>query len=242
MHSSHASIVPNPAWRLVWALATLLDPEYRITIDGWLERGRGLTGAEERAVRHVSFDEEGFQHKHGIRGFIRGMTGAELVREYLYAPTCTICGLRAGYTGEGSKTVLPASATAKLDFRLAPGMTPEELLLRLRRHLDARGFTDVETRQLGATLPAATDCEDDIVRAAAAALRGVCGAEPVLYPVAPWSGPLHEVCGELGIPSVACGIGNAESGDHAPNEQILVSDYFEGIRCMAAFMRLYACM
>jgi acetylornithine deacetylase/succinyl-diaminopimelate desuccinylase-like protein len=240
MHSSHASIVPNPAWRLVLALATLFDPEYRIMIDGWLDNRRALTDAEERALRLIPFDEEGFKEKHGVAGFIRGMTGSELVREYLYAPTCTICGLRSGYTGEGSKTVLPSEAVAKLDFRLAPGMTPENLLRALRRHLDARGFGDVTIRQFGAIVPAATDCGDAIVRAATAALRETCATEPVLYPVAPWSGPLHDVCGALGIPSVAFGIGNAESHDHAPNEQILVSDYFEGIRCMAAFMRLYA--
>ncbi|MDD5556693.1 MAG: M20/M25/M40 family metallo-hydrolase [bacterium] len=240
MHSSNAAIVPNPAWRLVHALASLLDAGDRISIDGWTDEVRALTPAEEKAVRRIPFDEEGFRAQHGLRGFVRGLTGGDLVREYLYAPTCAICGLHAGYTGPGSKTVLPAEASAKLDFRFVPDMTSEAMLARLRRHLDARGFADVEVRSLGRFVPAATGTGDAIVEAAAAAARETSGREPIVYPVAPWSGPLGEVCGTLGIPSVAFGIGNPESNDHAPNENIVLDDYFEGIRCMAAFMRRYA--
>lgn len=240
LHSSYASIVPNPAWRLVWALATLLDPDYRITLRGWMDEVRPLGDAEERALAKLEFDGDAVRQLYGLRGFIRDMAGRELVHEFLYAPTCTICGLKAGYTGEGAKTVLPSEASAKLDFRLVPHMTPEKLLKSLRRHLDERGFEDVEIRDLSGVMPAATDCADAIVGAAAAAVREASGKEPVLYPVAPWSGPLHDVCGIMGIPSVAFGVGHAGSRDHAPDENIRISDYFEGIRCMAAFMRHYA--
>lgn len=240
LHSSFASVVPNPAWRLVWALATLLGPDYRITLDGWMDEVRPLRESEERALREVPFDAEGFKKTHGIGGFIRGISGAGLPREFLTAPTCTICGLVSGYTGKGSKTVLPSEAVAKIDFRLVPEMTPEKLLRALRRHLDRRGFDDIEIRQFGGFMPAVTDCGDRIVRAALDASREVCDREPILYPVAPWSGPLHDVCAVLGIPSVSFGVGNADSCDHAPNENILVEDYFEGIRCMEAFMRRYA--
>ncbi len=240
LHSSYAGIVPNPAWRLVWALGTLMDERSRITIRGWLEEMRGLGEADERALKRVVFDAEGFREMHGFREFVRGMSGGELVRELLYAPTCTICGLSAGYTGEGQKTVLPSESIAKLDFRLVPDMTPEKLLACLRRHLDEQGFGDVTIHPLGGIMPARTDCEDRIVRAALAAVREVCGREPILYPVAPWSGPLNDVCGVLNMPSVSFGVGHADSHDHAPNENIRVSDYDEGIRCMAAFMRIYA--
>ena len=78
------------------------------------------------------------------------------------------------------------------------------------------------------------------MKAAVEATRLVCDKEPIVYPIAPWSGPLYDVCNALGIPSVLFGIGNAESHDHAPNENIRLSDYFEGIRCMAEFIRLYS--
>ena len=240
LHSSHASIVPNPAWRLVWALSTLLGTDYRMTLDGWAMEKRDLTGTEENAFRVVPFDEEGFKKIHGVPEFIRRLSGGDLVHEFLSAPTCTICGLRAGYTGKGSKTVLPSEAVAKLDFRLVPNMTPEKLLRALRRHLDERDFTDIDIQYLGGYMPATTDCGDSIVTAARAALREVSGEEPILYPVAPWSGPLHDVCGTLDIPSVAFGIGNEDSRDHAPNENIKLDDYFEGIRVMDSFMRIYS--
>lgn len=239
LHSSYASIVPNPAWRLVWALGTLLDEQYKIAIRGWLQEAKGLEEAEERALQRVAFDGEGMKETFGLREFIRGMSGGELARAFLYAPTCTICGLRAGYTGEGVKTVLPSEAVAKLDFRMVPDMTPEKLLQYLRRHLDERGFSDVTIHKLGHIMPAKTDCEDEIVHAAIAATQEACNKEPIVYPVAPWSGPLDDVCGTLGIPSVAFGVGHAGSRDHAPNENIKVSDYYEGVRCMAAFMREY---
>lgn len=239
LHSSYASIIPNPAWRLVWALNTLLDEQYRITIRDWLQEAKGLDEAEERALKRVPFDGDGMKAAFGLHEFIRGMSNGELAREFLYAPTCTICGLRAGYIGEGSKTVLPAEAIAKLDFRMVPDMTPEKLLGYLRRHLDEHGFSDITIHQLGHIMPAKTDCEDKIVRAAVAALQEVCDKEPIVYPVAPWSGPLDYICGELKMPSVAFGVGNAGSRDHAPNENIRVSDYCEGIRCMAAFMERY---
>lgn len=240
LHSSYASIVPNPAWRLVWALGTLLDEQYKITIRGWLREARGLGESDERALKRMVFDGEGMKETFGLREFIRGMSGGELARGFLYAPTCTICGLRAGYTGEGPKTVLPSEAVAKLDFRLVPDMTPEKLLVYLRRHLDERGFSDVTIHPLGHIMPAKTDCEDRIVHAAIAAIREVCDKEPIVYPVAPWSGPLNDVCGALNIPSVAFGVGHADSRDHAPNENIKISDYYEGVRCMAAFLSMYA--
>ena len=239
LHSSYASIVPNPAWRLVWALGTLLDERYRITIRGWLQEARGLSDADERALKRVELDGDGMKETFGLREFIRGMSGDELARDFLYAPTCTICGLKAGYTGEGPKTVLPSEAVAKLDFRLVPDMTPEKLLVYLRRHLDERGFGDITIHRLGHIMPAKTDCEDRIVHAAIAAIREVCDKDPIVYPVAPWSGPLNDVCRTLNIPSVAFGVGHAGSRDHAPNENIKVSDYDEGIRCMVAFMRMY---
>ena len=111
----------------------------------------------------------------------------------------------------------------------------EEPSFTVERHIG-----DVEIRQLGGFMPAVTDPEDPIVRAAYDASREVCDREPILYPVAPWSGPVHDVCTTLDVPSVSFGVGNADSSDHAPNENILLADYFEGIRCVEAFMRRYA--
>ncbi len=82
-----------------------------------------------------------YKQRYGLKGFIKGLTGGlELRIEEVFTPTCTICGLTSGYQGEGSKTVLPAEASAKIDFRLVPDQDPARIIPLLRAHLDRHGF------------------------------------------------------------------------------------------------------
>src|SRR5437867_7835105 len=131
-HSSLATIVPNPAWRLVWALATLKNERDEITIGGFMDEVRDPSAAELAELERVPFDEAGMLRIHGISHFVRDVHGAELKRKHFFEPTCTICGIVSGYTGTGSKTVLPAMASAKIDFRLVPDLTPEKVARLLR--------------------------------------------------------------------------------------------------------------
>ena len=144
VHTSMGTIVPNPAWRLVWALATLKNDNDEITIDGFMDHVRRPTADELAMLEHVPYDEDELRKIHGIRSFVRGLSGLPLKVKHFYEPTCTICGLTSGYAGEGSKTVLPAVASAKLDFRLVPDLTQDAVAELLRAHLDRRGFGDVE--------------------------------------------------------------------------------------------------
>lgn len=82
----------------------------------------------------------------------------------VFEPTCTICGLTSRYQGAGSNTVLPARASAKIDFRLVPNQKPGEELKQLRVHLDAHGFEDVQIKFLGGDAPARIDPDDPFVR------------------------------------------------------------------------------
>src|SRR5947208_11762758 len=143
-HSSLATIVPNAAWRLVWALATLKNPSDEITIDGFMDAVRPPTAAERALLERLPFDEQGMLRIHGIKRFVRGLEGFELRKKHFYEPTCTICGIVSGYTGAGSKTVLPAVASAKIDFRRVTDLTPDKVTTLLRAHLDRRGFEDIE--------------------------------------------------------------------------------------------------
>src|SRR5690606_36399752 len=121
LHSTLAAIVPNPAWRLVQALATLKDVDTdRVRIDGFYDDVRGPTPAERRLLERYPLEEEEMLRSWGLRQFIGGLRGPALQEKLLYAPTCTICGLVSGYTGPGTKTVLPREARAKIDFRLVP--------------------------------------------------------------------------------------------------------------------------
>ena len=82
----------------------------------------------------------------------------------VFDPTCTICGITTGYQGPGSMTVLPAKASAKIDFRLVPNQTPEEVVSKLRLHLDTNGFEDVEITLFGNGRPAKVDPNHPLVK------------------------------------------------------------------------------
>ena len=133
LHSSYATIVPNPAWRLVQALNTLKAPDDTITVDGYLDYVRPLTPLEEAYLDRIPFDGEDMKEQWGIPAFINEIDNREALKRFLYAPTCTICGLRSGFIDEGQKTVLPATAMAKLDFRLVPDLTPDLVIDLLPR-------------------------------------------------------------------------------------------------------------
>jgi acetylornithine deacetylase/succinyl-diaminopimelate desuccinylase-like protein len=230
LHSSLAAIVVDPAWRLTWALASLKDAEEHILIDGYMDHVRPPTQAEMEALRTIPFDEEKLKEDFGISAFLGKLTGIELLRKYLYEPTCTICGLYAGYIGEGSKTVLPNHALAKIDFRLVPNLNPDLVVELLRKHLDRRGFDDIEIKltETGEEV-ARSPLDSPIVRAATAAMRAVYPKEPVIYPTSAGSGPMYVLCQALGIPAVSAGCSWHDARAHAPNESIRLDDYVEGM-------------
>ena len=239
-HSSLATIVPNPAWRLVWALATLKNDADQITIDGFMDAVRPPTAADRALLEGLPFDDEGMLRIHGITRFVRGLHGYELKKKHFLEPTCTICGIVSGYTGAGSKTVLPAVASAKIDFRLVPDLTPENVTALLRAHLDRRGFEDVEVVPGHGEPPSRWPTDSVTARAAVDACRSAYGSEPVVYPLLAGSGPLSTVCGTLGIPAAGFGSGNAASANHAPNENIAIADYVDHIRAFGRFLHTFA--
>lgn len=239
LHSSLATIVPNPAWRLVWALSTLKDEDDHITIDGFMDKVAEPTLAEMDMLEAIPFEEEKIKENFDISEFVRGLSGVEALRKHLYEPTCTICGLRSGYIEEGSKTVLPSAATVKLDFRLVPDLTPELVEQLLRRHLDRRGFEDIEIVPGVGEHSARSSLDAAIAQAAVAAAEAIYGQRPVIYPTMAGSGPMYPLSEALGIPAVLAGIGYPGANVHAPNENIRLADYFEGIRYIGELIRRF---
>src|SRR5262249_42133245 len=151
------SIFPNAAWRLTWALGTLKDRDERIRIPGFYDSVRAPSARDRELMEALPEVAEEYRTQYGIRGFIKGLTGGAALRiAEVFEPTCTICGLNSGYQGPGSKTVLPARASAKVDFRLVPDQTPQQVLKQLRAHLDAEGFSDVQITFHGGEPPGRT--------------------------------------------------------------------------------------
>ena len=241
MHSSWAPLVPNPAWRLVWALGTLKDENDRLTMDGLMEYVAEPPDEDMELLEKIPFDDEEMKEDLELPELLGGVKGIEAVRSLLYSPTCTICGMVAGYTGEGSKTVLPSEARVKLDFRLVPNLEPEVVLELLRKHLDRRGFDDVEIVGFSAEHPAKSSPDAAVARAAIQAARIVYGQEPVVYPSMAGSGPMYPLSTALGIPAVSgLGVGHAQSRIHAPNENIRLEDYFQAVKFTGEFIRVFS--
>jgi len=239
-HSSMAPILPSAPWRLVCALKTLRGGDGEILIPGWRE---GLVEPGRREldmIAKIPWDEGKVREEYGVSAFLRGLSGPALLKQLLYEPTCNIAGLSSGYEGEGSKTVLPSTAMAKLDFRLVYDQDPNRCLSLLRRHLDEHGFADVEIRQLGMLEPSHTDPDAPIARACREAAVDAYGCEAVVYPKNPASGPDYVFTKRLGLDSVWTGCAPAFGGAHSPNEFIGIEDFRRGIVYASRVVELFS--
>lgn len=232
LHSKWGGVVANPAWRLVQALSTITSPKGVITIDGFSSHIAPPTDEDLEALKNITLDEGSFKKDFRITGFMRGMKGQSLVKELVFGPTCTICGIHTGYTEVGHKAVLPSYAMARLDFRLVPDLTPQLVIKLLRDHLDLRGFHDIEIEEVSASLPAKSSYNSRVARAAIESAKDVYGTPPVVYPLDPASGPVGGVCGvcEPPVPVVSVGTSYSASNPHGPDEHIRIDDFIQSIK------------
>lgn len=241
LHSSLATIVPNAAWRLLWALSTLKTPDDRITVDGLMDHVFTPTAEQIAQLRAIPFEEDRMKRDLEIESFNRGLTGLDLLRKHLYEPTCTIQGLLSGYTGVGLKAVSPCEAMAKIEFRLVPNLEPELVIRLLREHLDRRGFADIEIISHAELSPAQASPSAEIARAAIGATAEIDGAEPIVYPWMAGSGPMSFFSADLGLPVVGAGsLWWHDARAHAPNESIRIADYQDGIRLIGRLVDRFA--
>jgi acetylornithine deacetylase/succinyl-diaminopimelate desuccinylase-like protein len=235
------SIFPNAAWRLVWALNSLKAPNEKILIPGFYD---GIVPPSKRDLELMAALPEiadEYKRAYGIKQFIKGLTdGVELRVEGVFSPTCTICGLTSGYQGPGSKTVLPARASAKVDFRLVPDQDPDDILKKLRAHLDKQGFGDVQVTDLGGDAAARSDPDDPFIQIVVNSATDVYGMPMQLVPMTGGSGPSHPFVHVLGLPVASAGLGHPDSRAHAPNENIRVDLYLKHARHMARIITEFA--
>jgi acetylornithine deacetylase/succinyl-diaminopimelate desuccinylase-like protein len=234
------SIFPNAAWRLTWALASLKGPDERIRIPGWYDDVLPATARDRALLEQLPDKAKQLREHYGLRGFLNNLADVELRRAAVFEPTCTICGITTGYQGPGPMTVLPAVATAKVDFRLVPEQRPDDLAAKLRRHLDAQGFDDIEIEVLHGTPAARVELDDPFVRLVLETGREVYGTEPRIQPMSGGSGPLYPFIHELGVPVGYVGVGYPESGAHAPNEHIRLQDFVHGTQQTARVLARFA--
>jgi acetylornithine deacetylase/succinyl-diaminopimelate desuccinylase-like protein len=235
------SIFPNAAWRLVWALNALKGPDERILIPGFYDNIQRPSQRDIDLLAALDDPTEDYKSRYGVPYFTKGLTGGvDLKVEEIFSPTCTICGLTSGYQGPGSKTVLPARASAKVDFRLIPDQDPKDILEKLRAHLDEQGFTDVQITDLGGDSPARTDPDHPFIQLVAKTAQDVYEMPQKLIPMSGGSGPNHPFVHVLGLPVVTGGLGYPDTKAHAPNENIRLDLYLKHAKHMARLITEFA--
>ncbi|MBN1123024.1 MAG: M20/M25/M40 family metallo-hydrolase [Anaerolineae bacterium] len=234
------SLFDNAAWRLTWALNSLKGPDERIRIPGFYDNVHPPSDRDMELLASMPDDTDWIKENYGLSGFLKGETRpVELHRMSVFEPTCTICGLTAGYQGEGIKTVQPGEARAKVDFRLVPDMTVDEVVEKLRAHLDAESFADVEVKFIGGELPARTDPDHPFIALVNEAAEAVYGMPPVVKPLSGGSGPNHAFIHTLGVPIATAGVSYPGAFVHSPNENIRVGDFINGTRHIAYIIEAF---
>lgn len=239
-HSGGATHLPNAAWRLVNALGTLMDERGRVLIDGFHDDVRPPSADERAHVATLPFDAAELRRIYRIERFAFGRGDDELRAAAVYEPTCNISGIVSGFTGEGTKTVIPAEASAKIDFRLVPDQDPTTVGRLLRAHLDRHGFADVEMIAREGTRPYRGRSDDPLVRAARSVAEEAFGKEALLVPTSGGTSPMWTVCHRRRLANVTLGMGHPGAGAHAPNEHIVIANYRRALRATARLYTLYA--
>lgn len=241
-HSMTAAYAPSPVWHLVEALATLRSSDGRVLIEGFYDDVVEPDADDIAMLERLPFEEGSERLRLGIDRFIAGATGAELLKRMFFAPTCNIAGIVAGFTVPGSsKTVLPKEAMAKLDLRLVPNQDPDDIVAKLRRHLDGNGFPDIEMDTHSMEHPVRCSSDTPLARAAIEAAQVVFEVEPALAPMMIGTGPMHHVAHGLGVPVVSPpGVARPESNLHAPNENVRVDDFLRIVEYSVAYLERYS--
>ena len=224
IHSSNMARVENPAWHLVKALDTLVaDDGYTPAVEGWFEHVKPLTARQKAliAANAAATDETKLKTSMGVQHWIKDEDLRTSLERLASQPTINIQGIVSGYTGPGGKTVLPGRAEAKIDTRLVPDMSKDEMVAKLKTHLAKHGFGDIEVNVTGGYSPTQTDENSGLIKAETAALKGA-GINYTLYPRSAGSWPGVVFTGApLNLPAGQYGIGRG-NGAHAPNEWFLI--------------------
>jgi acetylornithine deacetylase/succinyl-diaminopimelate desuccinylase-like protein len=234
------SIFHNAAWRMVWALNTLKDQQERIRLPGFYDPIIPPTEREIELLSALPPVSQEYKDRYGLDSFLKDYPDETALRfAGVYEPTCTICGLKSGYQGSGSKTVLPAQASAKVDFRLVPGQTPPQVLQQLRTHLDQEGFQDIQITYLGGGPAALTDPDHPFVKLVVDTSQDAFGEKMQLVPMVGGSGPNYAFVHTLNLPVVTTGIGYPGGNAHAPDENIRIDLYLKGAKHIARILQAF---
>jgi acetylornithine deacetylase/succinyl-diaminopimelate desuccinylase-like protein len=239
-HSSLAVLIENPAWRLVRALNTMRDNNGKILIRGWYKDVREFTPEELSLIANEPFDEEEFKKEYGIDKFVNNATGIEARKAFVGMPTCNIAGLLSGYIGEGAKTILPAEAKVKIDFRLVPDMIPEKQFELVKNHLKESGFEDdIDIKLIHGEAAVRMPSNHSFVKQVEESAKETFGSAIISISSA-GTGPMHSFAKVLGAPCVSIGSTYIYAKIHSPNEFARIDLLNKTTKCIGAILEKFA--
>ena len=234
-HSSLAVLIKNPAWRLIEAVNTLRNSDGKILIKDWYKEVSSFSKNDLDIIRKEPFDENVFKKEFGIKSFVGNKKGMDAKKALVGGATCNIAGFISGYTGDGAKTVLPGSALVKIDFRLIPKMDPKKQIIRLKKHLKSKGFSDVGIKvyhgeaaaRTNSTHPFVTQVKDAADKSFGKSILNVSNAG---------TGPMYPFVEILDAPCISIGSTYMFSRIHSPNEFARVDLLKKTTKCMCEIM------
>jgi acetylornithine deacetylase/succinyl-diaminopimelate desuccinylase-like protein len=232
LHSGQfGGTVHNPAQVLCELVAGMHDANGHVTLPGFYDRVRQLSPAERAVLARLPHDDERWRSQAGDPPALYGEAGFTTVERVGARPTLEVNGLYSGFIGEGSKTVLPARAMAKISMRLVPDQSGPEVGQQLRAYLAQNAPPTVtwEVKDLVAGPGIILDRDTTCMRAAADALQTVFGVEPIFLREGGSVPVVNLLKQQLGVDSVLLGFGLPDDNLHAPNEKQHLPNFYKGI-------------
>ncbi len=240
LHSGHwGGVAPNPIWTLVRALNTMIDDENHILIEGFYDNVLEPTPGARAAMDALPVDVEAAIGRIGLSEMVPPADRPYADR-VMAQPTLNLAGFTGGYGGPGSKTIIPSAAVAKIDMRLVPDQTPDEIWDKVEAHLAVHA-PDVEVVRLdGGMLPSYTPVEHPLAEVVREAVAVGFGTRPIDVPLAGGSLPDAVWTKTLGLPSFLISYGDPPQANHSPNESYSVERLWQGMHTSAALLALLA--
>ncbi len=230
--------IHNPAQVLCDLISGMHDAAGRVTLPHFYDEVRELSETERAELARLPITDEGWANAAGVSA-LWGEKNFSVVERAGARPTLEVNGLYAGFIGEGSKTVLPAKAMAKISTRLVPNQRPEKIKQQLEDYLRAHAPDTVHwtVEQFAAGEPVLLNRDSSYVRAAQDALQETFGVAPV-FQLLGWSVPVtNSLNDELGVDVVVMGFGLADDGTHGPNEHFYLPNFYRGIEAYVRYFQ-----
>lgn len=229
-HSGNkGNIAPDPAMTLLNLIRTMVTEEGEVLIDGFYDGIIQPTSEEKEHLKNIPFFPEKTASVIGLDSL--SMTNEEYYTNLCFKPTFTIAGFLSGYTGEGTKTIIPGKAKVKLDMRLAPNQDPEAIYKAIEKHVNEfESRCQITVENLSAVKPSKTPLSHPLVQKVIESVEVAYDTPPVVLPALGGTGPMFVFTDILSIPSVTIPYANVDEDNHAPNENMGLKEFYWGIQ------------